>query len=171
VIWLQSPRWPRWSAAFLIVIGALWSEFSDATVEYPFAVVAIAPGEEISPDNTETRTVPEGLFDPATPSPFATRAFAPGEPILASGTARERTTARSDWWALEIGLPAGAQRGDEVQIVLLDTGEVVGGIVHATPDEDPLGAGTGSVAVPAASSASVASAAAEGRAVVLVSAG
>jgi hypothetical protein len=158
-------------AAILIVAGALWSELSDATEEHPFAVTAIAPGDELSSDNTEMRTVPAGLFDPKPHGPYATRAYAPGDPIIASGTSTEPTVSRSDWWALEIGLPGGARVGDEVQIVLLDTGEVVDGIVHATRDEDPLGSGTGSVAVPPGSSASVAAAASAGRAVVLVSAG
>lgn len=172
MIWLQSPRWLRWSVALLIMTAALWTEFGgEASAEHPFATVPIASGEEINLENVEMRAVPLDLLDPVEIGTFTSRPFAPGEPITVAGSRSEPAAGRTGWWALEMDLPGSARTGDEVQVVLLDTGEVVPGLVHSTGPEDPLANEAGTVAVPPEQAAAVASAVANGRAVVLLSVG
>jgi hypothetical protein len=65
-------------------------------------------------------------------------------------------------------LPLGARRGDAARIVLLDSDVVAEATVIEDADEDPLGSGTGLVAVESALAPDVARAAGEGRAVVMI---
>ena len=68
-------------------------------------------------------------------------------------------------------LPAGSAPGDQVRLVLLDLDTEVEGVVTSTGEDDPFGSSDGGVAVSGDHSAAVAMAAADGRLVVLVSAG
>ncbi|MGA7281413.1 MAG: hypothetical protein WBZ40_06475, partial [Acidimicrobiia bacterium] len=61
MFWLQPSPWARWLAAGLIMIGALWVEFRPSpTVNHPFAVVDIKPGEVIDSTNTQQQVVRAG---------------------------------------------------------------------------------------------------------------
>lgn len=172
MIWFQNPPWARWIAALLIVVGALWAEFGTGdSTNHPFAITTITPGEMIDQSNTELRPVPSGLL-PSVESPaYATSLLTAGDPILSSHVKAEPPTIRNDWWSIQISIPSEAQVGDEVQLVLLDSGTVVPGVVSGLPTDDPLATGTGSVAVPAENAAEAASAALEGRVAVLVASG
>lgn len=172
MIWLQSPQWIRWTLAILVALAALWTEFrGDGIIEHPFATEIIASGEAINSGNTQLRPVPAGLLEPVTGGGFADRAFFPGEPITGAGVTDRPKNAGAGWWALEIDIPKGANLGDAVQLVLLDSGLVVPGTVSALADEDPLSSGSGSVAVPPEHASAAAEASANGRVVALVSAG
>lgn len=152
--------------------GALWTEFQGgSSTEHPFATVAISPGELLTLENSEYRSIPVDLLQPVLLGSYATRPFAPGEPITAAGTGSEPPENRAGWWAVEIALPNKARTGDEVQVVLLDSGNVVPGVVYSTGPDDPLANETGTVAVPPQQAAAVASAVASGRAVILLSTG
>ncbi len=140
-------------------------------VEHPFAVETIAPGDEISDDMVEMRLVPSGLLPRVDEYGFARHAFLPHEPITPGGIANEETPSEPGWWHLEIAVPRTARAGDAVQLVLIDTGVVVAGTVRAIADDDPLGNGLGSVAIPPEQAVAVAAASANGRVVVLVSSG
>lgn len=172
MIWLQGPQWIRWTIAVTIAIVALWTEFrGDGMIEHPFAIETIAAGDEINDDAVEMRLVPSGLLPRVDEYGFAGRAFLAGEPITPGGIAPEAAPAAPGWWHLEISVPRTAQVGDAVQLVLIDTGIAVAGTVRAVAEDDPLGNGLGSVAIPPDQAVAVAAASANGRVVVLVSSG
>ena len=174
MIWLSRPPWIRWALSVVIAAGALWVEFgSGATTQHPFAVTQISVGDAIDEKNTELRSVPTGLLAPVDPIGYANRAFAPGEPLTASGVGESTPLPRSvdGWWAVALDIPNGARIGDQVQLVLLDTGQVVPGIVDAVAEDDPLGDGSGAVAVPSEYAVEVAAGIANGRVVILIAAG
>ncbi|MEX0795404.1 MAG: hypothetical protein WEB67_09080 [Acidimicrobiia bacterium] len=172
MIWLQGPQWIRWTMVVIIAIVALWTEFrGDGMVEHPFAIETIAPGDEINDDAVEMRLVPSGLLPRIDAYGVAARTFLPDEPITPGGIATEAAPAAPGWWYLEIAVPRTARVGDPVQLVLIDTGVAVAGTVRAVADDDPLGNGLGSVAIPPDQAVAVAAASANGRVVVLVSSG
>ncbi len=174
MIWLQRPPWIRWILSALIASGALWVEFgSGATTDHPFAIAEINTGDAITDLNTELRAIPSGILDDVAPIGFATRPFSVGEPLTPDGI-NETTPLPSSvdgWWALAVDVPAGARIGDGVQLVLLDSGLVVPGIVDAVAGDDPLGDGSGAVAIPSDYAVEVAAGVANGRVVILVAAG
>lgn len=174
MIWLQRPPWIRWVLSALIAAAALWVEFgSGSTIDHPFAIAEINTGDAITDLNTELRAIPSGLLDDVAPVGFATRPYSAGEPLTPAGLSETTPLPHSidGWWALSVDIPAGARIGDEVQLVLLDSGLAVPGIVDALIDEDPLGDGTGAIAVPSEFAVEVADGVANGRVVVLVAAG
>ncbi len=153
----------------MIAVGALWVELRpDPLVPHPFAITDIAAGEEIGEWNSQTREVPEGLFDSAPATGIALFDIPEGEPILASMVGDADTGIPSGWWQFDTPLPQGARRGDEARVVLVDSGESVAAVVAAGASDDPLGTGTGSVAVGPEHAAEVAAAASEGRVAILV---
>ncbi len=156
--------------AIVVASLAIWTEFrSETGVEHPFAVVDIAVGDAITEENTELKPVPAGFLDPAPSSGFATSQILAGQPLNPRAIANEPMNTQPGWWSLEVPLPRNAARGDSVQLVLTGTGQTIPGVVSLVPDEDPLGAGTGAVAIPPEHSAAVAVAVASGQIVVLVS--
>jgi hypothetical protein len=172
VIWLQGPQWIRWTIAIIIALAAIWTEFrGDTSVEHPFAVATITVGDPITDEVIEMRQVPRGLLPPVDKFGFAGRTFHPGEPIIPSGVTTDEVSSTAGWWALEIAVPRTARPGDPVQLVLIDTGMVIAGTVRAVADSDPLASGLGLVALPPEHAAAAASASANGRVVVLLSAG
>ncbi|CAN5809085.1 hypothetical protein BH23ACT4_BH23ACT4_15940 [soil metagenome] len=172
MIWIQGPQWIRWTIAVTIAIVALWTEFrGDGMVEHPFAIETIAPGDEIDDEAIEIRLVPSGLLPEVETYGFANRTYLPDEPITPGGITTADTPTPSGWLDLEIAVPRTARVGDPVQLVLIDTGIAVAGIVRAVADDDPLGNGVGSVAIPPDQAVAVAAASANGRVVVLVSSG
>jgi hypothetical protein len=172
VIWLQGPQWIRWTIAIIIALAAIWTEFrGDASVEHPFAVEMITVGAVITDQVIEMRQVPRGLLPAVEEFGFAARTFHPGEPITPAGVTTDEISPTSGWWALDIAVPRTAKPGDPVQLVLIDTGMVIAGTVRAVADSDPLASGLGSVAIPPEHTAAAASASANGRVVVLLSAG
>lgn len=169
MLWLQNPRWGRWSIAIVLTILAIWAEFGpDASVQHPFATELIAVGDQVGPHNTENRAIPQGLLNPTPATGFATRVFLAEEPITAGGITETPLAAPPDWWSIEVDLPTEATNGDEVELILLDTGVTVPGRVTAAPDSDPLSDGRGSVAIPPEMAVAVAVAVVNGRLVVLV---
>jgi hypothetical protein len=169
VIWLQTPSWGRWAAAIAIAAVSLWIEFRPETMtQHPFAVAEIAAGDTVDETNTEGRLVPVGTFAAIDLGQVARVAIREGDPVLASQLGDDGEVAPAGWWSLEMPLPLGARPGDAARIVLLDRDVVADAIVIEDPGEDPLGSGTGLVAVEEERAAEVARAAGEGRAVVMI---
>jgi hypothetical protein len=169
VIWLQTPPWARWIAATLIAAGSLWIEMRpDATVPHPFAADDIAPGTVVDESNTRMRPVPVGTFAPIELGVTARVAIPTGTPVLAGAIGDSDQVAPVGWWIIEIGLPRSAQSGDASRLVLLDSGDVVDGVVVTAASDDPLGSGLGMVAVEPAGAVDAARAAAEGRVAVMI---
>jgi hypothetical protein len=169
VIWLQTPPWGRWAVAALIAAAALWIEFRpEEMAPHPFAVNAISAGTTVDQSNTETRMVPVGTFATVELGQVARITIPAGDPVLASQLGEEGEVAPEGWWSLEMPLPLGARRGDAARIVLLDSDLVAEAMVIEDADEDPLGSGTGLVAVEATLAPDVARAAGVGRAVVMI---
>lgn len=172
MLWFEPFPLGRWSLAILIALAALFVEFRpDPTVEQPFAVVDIAPGDSIDSSNTELRTVPAGLLEGAVEGDVATREVLSGEPVLKSDVAEVGRAIPLGWWVVGVALPRGASPGDPVRLVLLDTGVEVEGVVAHQGSDDPFAAADGGVAVPPGRSSEVALAAANGRLAVLISTG
>lgn len=172
MLWFQPFPWGRWALVVLVACVAAYVEFRpDSTTEVPFATIGIAPGDPIDESNTEMRPVPLGLFDGADRGDVATRHTPAGAPVLASSVGEEGRLVPPGWWVVAVTLPDGAQVGEEVRLVLLDSGEEVTGVVAHPGADDPFAAADGGVAVPPESSAEVARAGADGRLAVLISTG
>ena len=169
---MQTPPWGRWLAAAAISLGALWVEFRpDPLVEHPFAATPITAGQPLSEANLVYQRIPSGLIDPITLDGVALRPIDVGEPLLISSVGPADESIPTGWWAIELEVPQSAGRGDRAHLVILDTGEVVEAVVVAGLDDDPLGRGTGTVAVGPDHAASVAAAAANGRVAVMIQIG
>jgi hypothetical protein len=170
MIWLQTPPWGRWILAALVAVIAVWLELRPQTmVDHPFAAAPIPSGESIGDANTEMRKVPAGLFEPVEMGETVARDVPEGAPVLAIdlvGIAAHATP--KGWWVVAIPVPTGARPGDEVKVVVVDTGREVDGVVTAGAPSDPLGSGQGAVALPPEGAAEVATAAFDGRVAVLV---
>jgi hypothetical protein len=169
VIWLQTPPWGRWAIAALIAVISLWIEFRPDTLgPHPFAIGEIPAGTTVDETNTEMRLVPVGTFTAVELGEVSRLAIQAGDPVLASQLGEEGEVAPEGWWSLEMPLPLGSRPGDAARIVLLDSDVVAEAVVIEDPDQDPLGSGTGLVAVESERAADVARAAGEGRAVVMI---
>lgn len=172
MLWLQPLPWGRWALVTLIAAVALYVEFRpDPTVESPFATATISPGDVIDETNTELRRVPSGLFDAGQRGDIATRSILSGSPVMESDVSEQGRTVPPDWWVVGVTLPDGADVGDDVRLVLLDSGQEVPGVVAHPGSDDPFAAADGGVAVPPERSSDVAVAAANGRLTVLLSTG
>lgn len=172
MLWFQPLPWGRWALAILVAVVAAYIEFKpDATVESPFATTTISPGDIIDNTNTELREVPVGLMETADLGEVATQQILAGSPVMASAVGQQGSTVPPGWWVVGVALPQGVNVGDEVRLVLLETGAEVPGVVAHPGSDDPFAAADGGVAVPPESSSEVALAAANARLVVLVSTG
>jgi len=172
MLWFQPVPWARWLLALLIAGVALYVELRpDPSVDAPFATALISPGDPIDEVNTELRRVPSGLLDSAVLGAVATRTVLPGSPVMAGDVGEEGSTTPPGWWVVAVTLPEGTSIGDEVRLVLLDTGVEVPGVVAHPGSDDPFAAADGGVAVPPDMSAEVAVASAGGRIAVLISTG
>jgi hypothetical protein len=148
---------------------AIWVEVRpDPTVDHPFAVADIAPGIVVDETNTEKRPVPVGTFDSVELGHTARVLIPAGDPILTTNTGEGNEAVPPGWWVIEVSLPRSAVAGDPARLVLLDTGEVVDGVVVIPALDDPLGSGRGMVAVEPEPAAEAARAAAEGRVAVMI---
>ncbi len=171
MLWLQTPPWGRWLIASLLATLALWIELRpDPSVEHPFAITAIAIGDEVDTVNTEFRQIPKGLLEPVETG-VATRSILPGDPVLASDVTDKQSHIPSGWWIVSADVPTKTSPGDRVRVVLLTTGEVVEGVVTSVSDDDPFAATSGAIAVEPNRAGEVAMAAADGQIAVLVSTG
>ncbi|HEU4915372.1 MAG TPA: SAF domain-containing protein [Acidimicrobiia bacterium] len=169
MIWLQTPPWGRWAVATLIAAVSLWIEFRpEEMTPHPFALDDIPAGTTIDDSNTETRMVPIGTFTRVDLGQVARITIPAGDPVLFSQLGNAGTAAPKGWWSLEMPLPLGSRPGDAALIVLLDSDQIAEAVVIEDPGDDPLGAGTGLVAVEAGKAPDVARAAGEGRAVVMI---
>ncbi|MEE8407128.1 MAG: hypothetical protein V3S32_08260 [Acidimicrobiia bacterium] len=172
MLWLASPPIGRWVAAGLLVVIAIWVEFRpDPLVDHPFAIEAIAAGEDLTPTNTEIRRIPSGLLDQVHPNAVAAVAIEKGEPILASDVGDGDSAIPPGWWVISADVPTIARAGDQVKVVLLDSGKVVEGVIAFSVPDDPFAATSGGIAVAPTSASEVAVAAADSRIAVLVSTG
>ena len=172
MLWFQPFPWGRWALVIALSLFAAYVELRpDPTTEVPFATVDIAPGEPIDETNTELRLAPLGLLEAARPGDVATRLVPTGSPVMASSVGEAGMTVPPGWWIVAVTLPDGADVGEEVRLVLLDSGREVTGVVARPGSDDPFAAADGGVAVPPESSAEVARAGAEGRLAVLISTG
>lgn len=172
MLWFEPFPMGRWALVLLVATFAAYVEFRpDPTTEVPFATVAIAVGDAIDDTNTELRRVPVDLLEAANRGDVATKPIPAGWPVMSSAVGQEGRTVPAGWWVVGVVLPEGADVGDEVKLVLLDSGSEVAGVVASPGSDDPFAVTDGGVAVPPANSAEVAIAVANGRLAVLVSSG
>lgn len=172
MLWLQPFPLGRWLLAGLIVLAAVWVEFRpDPTVEHPFAVERIQSGDDLSSAPIEMRRIPAGLLEPVNTDAVALRTIEPGEPLMATSVGPANEALPEDWWVLEIELPSIARRGQQATLILLDSDSTVEGVILTAGSEDAFGSPLGAVAVPPEDVAEVASAAANGRVVVMIRGG
>lgn len=175
MLWLSRPPYLRWVGAGVLAVLAIYGRLAPTPTELrPFAIRAIAPGEEVTGDAVDWRPVPAGLLPEVDLPAVSAEAIRPDEPILPSDLG-EVVSAPSDWWAVEVGIPPGTTPGTTVRLVASDPAgatAVVPGTVMAitgTPDgfDDRVKA---LVAVPPDGVAVVSVAAAEQRLTVAVAA-
>ena len=158
--------------AILIAATAVWVEFRpDASVDRLFATTEIAAGETLDTGNTELRPMPAGLFEDGSVGSSAVHHIEAGDPILNSSVTETGDEVPTDWWIVELVLPADARRGQTARVVLLDSGDVVEALVTSAISDDAFGTGMGSVAVGRDRAAEVAAAAASGRVAVMIKSG
>jgi hypothetical protein len=171
VYWFAKPPYLRWLAAGAVVALALVLELSGReTTPYPFASRAMPRGAVVDETAVEWRDVPVGILpDPDLSLPVASRRIAAGEPLVPSALASE-SPVPDGWWSVPVPLSEGAAPGSPVKIVVTDPVSSVDGVVVS-----PGGSGTfgveeaGLVAVAEEQSVLVATAAAAGNVIVLVS--
>lgn len=176
VYWFSRPPYLRWVGAALIILIAAWVDLRPAaTVPYPFAAEDVPAGATIDAGLVTWRQVPDGLLPIAPDLGGAARfAIKAGEPILASSLTADRPSIPAGWWALETHLPENVVPGQEVKVVVVESGvsplSVPGVIIEAPPATDPLGYEdpVGLVAVPAEAAAAVAAGSARGDLSVLI---
>ena len=172
MIWLQSAPWGRWLLSGLIACFALWIELRpEQMTKHPFALSRIEVGEPISAGNTTMERVPASLFIQIDPGSVATSAIPAGAPIHVTDTESAASSIPPSWWVVSAEVPANARSGDTVKVVLLDTGEVVSGVIVTTAIDDGFSTSGGGIAIEPTSAVGVAQAAAEGRIAVLISTG
>ena len=170
MFWLTRPPYLRWAAATLLFLVALaWDLNGRSGSAYPFAAQPIAAGAPITEGDVEWRTVPEGLLSlPDLTAPVAARAIAAGEPILPSAVDADQGIP-DGWWAVPVALPSATAIGASVRLISTDRAIQSEGIVVAVGSSDLLSiAEAGLVAVPPEHAAAIATAAAEGTLIVLV---
>ncbi len=172
MLWLQPLPWVRWLSVALIFVTAAWIEFRpDPTVSVPFATETIAPGEAVDQANSEFLDVPEGELVGASLGDVINRTVFAGEPILTTHVDTNFGVVPNGWWVVPVALPEGAQIGDPVRLVMLDSGTEVEGIVANPGSDDPFSSVEGGVALPPEGSTEAAIASASGRIAVLLSTG
>jgi hypothetical protein len=172
MLWFQPMPWGRWALVILVALVAAYVEFRpDPTVAAPFATITISPGDVVDETNTEMRHVPAGLLDSAQRGDIATRSILPASPVMATDVGEQGRTVPVGWWVVGVTLPDGADVGEDVRLVVLDSGTEVSGVVAHPGSDDPFAAADGGVAVPPESASEVAVAAANGRLAVLISSG
>ncbi len=162
--WLQRPPYLRWGAAVLLVLGALaWDLRRPAMEARPFASRDLAAGEAIDAAAVEWRPVPAHLLPEADlEGVFAAVDLAKGDPLL-EGVLRSAISVPEGWLELPIEIGGHARAGDRVVLVVTDPPATVSGLVVDPQQQDSysLGFRPAVVAVPAASAALVATAAAQ----------
>lgn len=169
MLWFQPLPWGRWLLVGLVAVGALYLEFRpDPSIETPYALVDLTPGSVLDEANSEMRRIPTGLFEGADLGDVTREPVSAGEPVLASDVSEQSETIPLGWWVVGVTLPDGADTGDDVMVVLLDTGEQVEGVVAHPGADDPFAAADGGVAIPPGRASEVAVAAANGRLAVLI---
>jgi hypothetical protein len=172
MLWFQPMPWGRWALVILVALVAAYVEFRpDPTVAAPFATMTISPGDVVDETNTEMRHVPAGLLDSAQRGDIATRSILPASPVMVTDVGEQGRTVPTGWWVVGVTLPDGADVGEDVRLVMLDSGTEVSGVVAHPGSDDPFAAADGGVAVPPESASEVAVAAANGRLAVLISSG
>lgn len=172
MFWLQTPPWGRWALAALIAAFALWVELRpDPMVDHPFASQPIARGEALSAANTSMRQVPRGLFEPIPDEAVAGREIPTGSPVLQYFLGGNSADIPDGWWVVTVEVPRSARAGDRVRVVVVDTGQIIEGLVMSVGHPDAFTPYGGSIAVPGDQAPTVAAASAHGRVVLLVSPG
>ena len=165
---MTSPPWLRWFAAASIVLLAAYLDLRPPSgVEYPYAADTAAPGQTVP---VEWRIVPVGIL----PSPDvdlsgrAARHIAAGDPLV-EGSLRIGEPTPAGWWATPAALPAGAEVGTQVLIVVHSPPmQALGIVVQAGTGGGFGGERDGLVAVSPESAAAVATALAGQQATVLI---
>jgi hypothetical protein len=137
-------------------------------VDHPFATRQIEVGETIDDHNSDMRPVPKGLLGPPG-NGVAVRNIAPGSPILVEDLGEAGHALPENWWVVESPIPAHGQPGDDIMVVMVETGEVIHGVIAHPASNDTFGMTTGGVAVPPDRAGDIAVAAATGQITVLIS--
>jgi hypothetical protein len=139
-------------------------------VQHPFAVVDILPGDEIGAVNTKMQLVAKGLLGPIGTG-VSRDVVVAGEPVLASDVVARDSYIPDGWWIVAADIPPNVRPGDRVRVVLLNSGEMVDGVVTSGFTDDPFSNASGAIAVESSRASEVAVAAADGSIAVLVSTG
>jgi hypothetical protein len=159
----------------LLVVVAAASEFhTPETVLHPFTRIGIDAGSEITEDQVAWRAVPPGVFPIVEVEGWAAVAMSAGTPLMPAFVAAAPQPP-SDWWALELSLPATAVTGASLRLILTapdgSSTVTVPGLLISAVASDGFGEAVGLVAVPEQFAAATASAASGDRVVVLVGGG
>ncbi len=160
-------------AAACLVVVAAWSELSPPpTVPAAFLTADVAAGTPLGPDVVHHRRVPVGIVDTVDPVGFAVTDLEAGDPLVASMVTE--VDIPDGWMLIEAPVPMGAAPGTAARAVIRADGspplEIEAVVVRAGED-DPFDTAGGVVALPAEWMAVAATAVAEGRMVMGVSAG
>ncbi len=175
--WFARPPWIRWVLSATLVLTAFVVEINGpATSERWFARSDITAGDELLPSMFRQVQVPDGLFPLIEPNGFAETDIQAGDPLTAGHLSASDVSVPDDWWIIELAVPSHLRAGQEVLLVVLndETSFTVNGLAVAVKTgSDPFGghSASGSIAVPAASAATVAVASASGNVTVLTADG
>ena len=176
MLWIARPPYVRWTLIGLLVLVSFWLELRPSpTVTHPYLTRDLLRGEPVE-DALEWRDISPDVLEPVPGTGFAGRRLTAGQPLLRGDTTDVPITVPPGWWLVDVGLPAEATAGTQVQLVILPStghqpippiGGLVTGVRPAQYEDDGL---IGSVAVPPDRAATAAVAVAEKRVSVLVQA-
>lgn len=172
VYWFRRPPYSRWTAAVLVVTGALCMDLrGDPTELRPFAATDIAAGAAIRPEMVEYRAVPTGLLPEVNLVGFTLNSIPAGDPVT-QALITDRSAVPDGWWALEMEAPSGVIPGTELRLAIeADAGTPVPAVVLGVVSPEVPGGwseNTALVAVPSDRAATVATALARAAVSVLV---
>lgn len=170
---LTRPPLARPLLATLLVMAALWADLRPpALVDHPFLTVDVTAGTEVDAGMVTSRPVVRGTFAQVQLPATVHRDLAAGDP-LSLGDAPEETGVEvpDGWLTLELAVPAGAEPGDAVVVVVAqpeDKSLMITGLVTEVGIDDGFGSEVAACAFDPEEAATVAVAVSEQRASVLV---
>lgn len=155
-------------AASLLVAAAAWSELAPpATSAETFLTEDVAAGTRLEPGHVEVRRVPSGTLRTVEPAGVAVTDLRAGDPLVESMISE--VVPPPGWVVIEAPVPSHARPGAQATAIVLEDGaapiEFPARVMHRA-EQDPLGGGSGTLAVPADWLGSAAAASAEGRLVI-----
>jgi hypothetical protein len=169
---LTRPPTFRWVAASLLVVVAMWADLRPETLDrHPFLLEDVPAGTTVDATMIEMRSVVPGNHPPLDLPVVTQRPLLAGDPLTGGAASVPAAEVPDGWLLVELAVPAGAEIGATVVVVVSDQDRepvMISGVVTETGLDDGYGGEIAACAFPPDDAAAVAIAVGEQRASVLV---